>query len=184
MSKKRKKILDKWFGIGKKKRGPIRAAPEYEDEADFYEEGEYDEDDYYYDEDDCRELPIADRLKKLNSDIAPGEPPEEDYSVWTKKLADKVGYTPPVGATMLDQLDGLEQYYYGSKETDKANRQAAIDTDLVFKMAKQMGLRTVLGDAAGKVLEGVERALNMDVDVQRRKPFKVRVVEARTKIYG
>ena len=183
MTKKTKKILDKWFGIGRKRRESTRPEPEYKDEEQDY----YDEDDDYDEEERqaLRDRSVTGRLEALRRKIVPNEPSEADSSLEVKKLAAKVGFTLPAGAAIVDQIEALEMYYYGTKvELPKEPKAKSIDVDLVMEMAKQLGLRTVPGDSADKVLEGIERALKMDTVVQKKKGFESRVAEAYVEIYG
>ena len=93
MSKKTKKMVDKWFGIGKKRRVSTRPEPKYKDE-ELYEEDYYDENDDY-DEEERQALhnrSVTGRLEALRRKIAHNEPAETDSSLEVKKLAAKVGF--------------------------------------------------------------------------------------------
>lgn len=137
------------------------------------------------DKKNTHDLSVVGRLEALRKRIAPNEPIEENSSLEVKKLAKKVGYTLPAGATILDQIDGLEKYFYGSKEESKKKVDpTSIDSDLVIEMANQLGLNIVPGDSADKILEGIEKTLKLDVAVQRGKGFQARVAEVYVAIYG
>ena len=128
-------------------------------------------------------LPIRKRLKRLRKAIDPDGTPKPTMAEEADYLAEFLGLTYSVGATLPEKVEFLEKAVLGFKGDDKTVASRSIGSD-IDKMVRDLGITIAPGDGTITKLESIEKHLGIDSDTAAEKPLVARVKTPYEMLYG